>query len=210
MHPPLLKICGITRLVDALLAVQQGANALGFVFWERSPRAVSVVQAREIVAALPVGVEKVGVFVNESPAQVGHIVRDVGLDIVQLHGDETPDGFADLDRPLFRSVTLDHVGECARSWPKGTTLLVDAHDPERRGGTGETVDWERAANAARHYPLLLAGGLTPGNVARAVAQVRPLGVDVSSGVEASPGVKDVDKVATFLAEARRAFARLKS
>jgi phosphoribosylanthranilate isomerase len=199
-----IKVCGITRLVDALHAVQQGASALGFVFWPTSPRVIGVETAREIVSALPPHVMTVGVFVNESPEAVRTVLEKTGIRAVQLHGDETPEQFADLDRPLVRSVVLDRVAEAAQSWPAGTTLLLDVSDPVRRGGTGEPIDWARAALVARHHGFVLAGGLTPLNVEEAVRTVRPIGVDVSSGVEASPGIKDFQKVTAFIASARRA------
>jgi phosphoribosylanthranilate isomerase len=205
---PILKVCGITRLVDALHAVQQGATALGFVFWERSPRAVSAAQAREIIAALPNGTTAVGVFVNESAAQVREVVAVTGVRAVQLHGDETAEGFDRLDCPLFRAVTLDDLATTSRSWPAETTFLLDASDRVRRGGTGTAIDWDRAAVAARHHRLVLAGGLTPLNVEQAIRTVRPYGVDVSSGVESSPGIKDFEKVSAFLVNARRGFAAI--
>ena len=205
---PILKVCGITRLVDALHALQQGATALGFVFWEKSPRKIDPGQAREIIAALPKGTAAVGVFVNASVEQVHGVMTVTGIKAVQLHGDETAADFDRLDCPLFRSVTLDHLVETSRGWPAETTFLLDANDRVRRGGTGKTIDWDRAAVAARHHRLMLAGGLTPLNVEEAIRTVRPNGVDVSSGVESSPGIKDFEKVSAFLANARRGFAAL--
>jgi phosphoribosylanthranilate isomerase len=203
-----IKICGITRLVDALHAVQQGATALGFVFWPRSPRAIGPDQAREIVAAVPAAVTTVGVFVNASAAEILGVVDRVRVGAVQLHGDERADEFAAIDRPVLRSVALDAVAETARAWPVETMLLLDVADPVLRGGTGRSLDWDRAAQVARHHRIVLAGGLTPQNVEEAVRTVRPFGVDVSSGVEASPGIKDFEKVRAFVSNARRAFATL--
>jgi phosphoribosylanthranilate isomerase len=200
-----LKVCGITRLTDALYAVQQGATAIGFVFWAKSPRAIDPERAKEIVAELPSNVTPVGVFVNEPVDGVRRIVAATGLAMVQLHGDEPPAYAAVLPVPLLRSVTLDEVPDVFADWPPQTAWLLDAADPVRRGGTGKTVDWERAAVAARDRRVILAGGLTPENVAEAIATVRPAGVDVSSGVEESPGVKDFARVARFLQNARRAF-----
>lgn len=208
MTAPLMKICGITRLVDALHALQQGASALGFVFWPTSPRAITPGQAREIIAALPNGTTTVGVFVNESPEQVQEVVAVTGVRAVQLHGDETAGDFDGLECPLFRAVTLDGLIETSRGWPAETTFLLDASDRVRRGGTGTAIDWDRAAVAARHLRLVLAGGLTPLNVEEAIRTVRPCGVDVSSGVESSPGIKDFEKVSAFLANARRGFAAI--
>jgi phosphoribosylanthranilate isomerase len=200
-----IKICGITRLVDALHAVQQGATALGFVFWPKSPRAIAPAAAREIIAALPPRVMPVGVFVNETPGKLREVLDVTGVKAVQLHGDETLADYEFIECPVFKSVTLDDLAERSRGWPIETTWLLDAADPVRRGGTGVAIDWDRAAAAARYHNVVLAGGLTPVNVEEAIRTVRPIGVDVSSGVEASPGIKDFAKVTSFLSNARRAF-----
>jgi phosphoribosylanthranilate isomerase len=205
---PILKVCGITRLGDALHALQQGATALGFVFWPASPRTISLQNAREIIAALPQGATTVGVFVNEPAEQVREVVAVSGVNAVQLHGDEAPEHFDFLECPLLRSVTLDALDETSRGWPSETMWLLDASDRVRRGGTGMPIDWERASIVARHHKVVLAGGLTPSNVEEAIRTVRPFGVDVSSGVETSPGIKDFEKVSAFLTNARRAFAAL--
>ncbi len=200
-----VKVCGITRLTDALHAVQQGATALGFVFWPHSPRFVTPERAREIIAELPSSIVTVGVFVNESVDGIRDVAARTGITTVQLHGDEPP-AYADaLQWPVVRSVTVDDAGDTCSAWPAGTVFLLDAVDPVRRGGTGGRVDWKRAAALARDRRVVLAGGLTAENVAEAIAAVRPFGVDVSSGVEQSPGVKDFDKVARFVANARSAF-----
>lgn len=201
-----LKICGITRAGDAQHAVDQGATALGFVFWARSPRAVTVAQAAAIVARLPAGVAAVGVFVNESVEGIRRAVARAGLSMVQLHGDEPAAIARELSVPLLRAVTLDTFDEAGRVWPPETRLLLDASDPIRRGGTGVVVDWARASRAARARPIVLAGGLTPDTIVEAVETVRPYGVDVSSGVEEAPGVKDPEKVSRFLTLARRALS----
>ena len=200
-----LKICGITRLTDARHAVEHGATALGFVFWPRSPRFVTPDAAAGIVAELPSTVLAVGVFVNEPIEGIRNVAAQVRLSAVQLHGDEPP-AYADaLAWPILRSVTLASAHQACAAWAPQTTLLVDAADPERRGGTGVTVDWPAAAALARKRQIVLAGGLTPANVGAAIQSVQPYGVDVSSGVEESPGVKDFDKVARFLETAREAF-----
>jgi phosphoribosylanthranilate isomerase len=202
-----LKVCGITRLTDALHAVNEGATALGFVFWPRSPRYVAPERAAELIAELPSTVMTVGVFVNESVDGIRSVAGQAGLSAVQLHGDEPP-AYADaLPWPIFRAVTVENAVAAADAWTPDATLLLDAADPERRGGTGITVDWSRAAALARERRVVLAGGLTPKNVGEAVDMVQPYGVDVSSGVEESPGVKDFMKVAKFLASARAAFER---
>ena len=204
-----LKICGITRLVDAKLAIDAGATALGSVFWPKSPRFVSDRKVAEIVAALPASVATVGVFVNQSVDGIAATMRRTGLRMVQLHGDE-PCTYADaLSWPILRSVTLDAAKPLLDAWPPETTFLVDTADRERRGGTGQTVDWTRAAELARLRWTVLAGGLTAENVEAAIAAVQPYGVDVSSGVEAAPGLKDAKKVARFLTNAQHAMARLR-
>lgn len=202
-----LKVCGITRLTDALHAAQQGATALGFVFWPRSPRYLAPERAAEIIAELPSALTLVGVFVNESIEGIRAAVATAGVDVVQLHGDEPPAYVDALAYPIFRSVTLGDAEAIAGAWPVGTPLLLDAADRVRRGGTGTTVDWRLAAQLARRRRVILAGGLTPDNVAAAIDTVNPYGVDVSSGVEDAPGVKDFDKVTRFLVNAREAFER---
>jgi phosphoribosylanthranilate isomerase len=209
MKDSLIKICGITRLIDAQHAVREGATALGFVFWPKSPRAVGVTQAAEIIAALPNGITPVGVFVNESAAQVRDVMRTTGIKVVQLHGDERPEDF-DLGCPILKAVTLDAMTDAFHRWPADTTWLLDAADPVRRGGTGVQIDWGRAHAAARQCKVVLAGGLTAANVEEAIRTVQPLGVDVSSGVESSPGIKHAEKVASFVMNARRAFVSMSS
>ena len=202
MTDPTFKICGITRLGDALHAVREGATAIGFVFVPWSPRHVRRDVAAEIVSALPHTVTTVGVFVNASVDDIRATVRQTGIAEVQLHGDEPSSVASVIDRPIIRSVTLDNVLDVASAWPRDTTLLLDKADPVRRGGTGEVVEWSRAAIVARDRRTILAGGLTPDNVEEAIVTVRPFGVDVSSGVEASPGVKDDSKLRAFFAALR--------
>jgi len=185
-----VKICGITRLEDAQAAVSLGANAIGFVFWPQSPRFVDPHRARAIAACLPPFVTPVGLFVNQPREYVGGVASLVRLGAVQLHGDETPEFAASIAAPVIRALPIDK----AQSWPEGATLLLDAHDPAQRGGTGRTIDWGAAAAIAARRRVLLAGGLTPDNVAGAIAQVHPFGIDVSSGVERAPGIKDHQRI----------------
>jgi phosphoribosylanthranilate isomerase len=199
-----IKVCGFTRVADARHAAEVGATAVGLVFWPRSPRCVDVEQAAEIVAALPAGVTPVGVFVNATPAVVTETVDRVGLRAVQFHGDEAPAAALGVRWPVLRSATVGDAAAVRAAWPAGTLLLLDAPAPERRGGTGRQVDWTAAAAVALEVPTVLAGGLTPDNVGDAVTAVRPHGVDVSSGVETAPGIKDGDKVARFVERARHA------
>ena len=203
-----LKICGITRLTDALHAVEQGATAVGFVLWPRSPRAVSVERAAEIIAELPSHVMAVGVFVNEPVDGIRAIAKRTRLTAVQLHGDEPPAYAEALDWPVIRAVSVGDIGEASQAWSPETALLLDNIDPARRGGTGAVIDWSEAADLAQKRRVVLAGGLTPANVGSAIRAVRPFGVDVSSGVESAPGVKDFGKVTQFIANAREAFEEL--
>ena len=198
--PLLVKICGITRRPDAEAAVGCGARAVGFVFWPNSPRYVTPGVARAIAAGLPPFVTPVGVFVNQPLAEVAAVADEVRLGAVQLHGDETIDYAAQVERPVVKAIGLQgDVASGADDWPPRVLLLLDAFDRERRGGTGRTVNWAAAAAIARRRPVLLAGGLTPENVADAVARVRPFGIDVSSGVEREPGVKDHDRLRALFA-----------
>jgi phosphoribosylanthranilate isomerase len=200
-----VKICGMTCLADALHAADQGADAVGFVFWPRSPRYVAPARAAEIIGRLPRHVTAVGVFVNAAIDDVRDVAAQTGIAMVQLHGDEDPSFASAVGRPVMKAIGVEHGDEALDGWPGDTMFLVDAVDPVQRGGTGMRVDWPRAAHIARRRRIVLAGGLTDANVAEAVSTVRPFGVDVSSGVEDAPGVKNHDKVARFLAGARSAF-----
>jgi phosphoribosylanthranilate isomerase len=198
----LVKVCGITRLVDAEAAIAFGAGALGFVFWPKSPRFIDPFRARAIIAALPPLVATVGVFVNQPADYANGVASLVGLSAVQLHGDETAAFAGLMRRPVIKAIAIDGVGaDLGRpgvdGWSERVTVLLDAHDPEQRGGTGRTIDWAMAAAIAGARRVLLAGGLTPENVAEAVRSVQPFGIDVSSGVEAKPGVKDHGRLRAF-------------
>jgi phosphoribosylanthranilate isomerase len=196
-----LKICGLTTEDDAAHAAAAGATALGVIFAPRSPRCVTADRARDIVRAVPGDLPVVGVFVDATIEEVVATVAHTGIRIVQLHGDE-PERYASaLKMPLLRAAGVDVPVE---SWP-GATLLLDAVSGAGRGGTGTRIDWGRAAAIARQRKVVLAGGLTPGNVAEAIAVVQPYGVDVSSGVEDAPGRKNRDKVSRFLENARTAY-----
>ena len=199
------KICGVTRLSDALHAAQHGATALGFVFWPASPRYIAPERAAEIVRELPPTVTAVGVFVNQPVDEIARVAAAAGIATVQLHGDEPPEYATSLGWPVWRAMSLAAGNGTLAAWPLDITILLDAHDPVRRGGTGQPIDWTRAADVARHRRVVLAGGLTPDNVQHAIATVRPFGVDVSSGVEEAPGVKNLEKVAQFLERVRVGF-----
>lgn len=198
---PRVKICGITGAEDAQQAVALGADALGFVFWPGSPRLVAPERARAIIAGLPPFIARVGVFVNASHDEVAEVIRVTNIDVVQLHGDESVGAFADLGVRLLRSVEVDTdeaVAEATRL-PSAILPLVDASNRQMRGGTGQRADWSRAAIVASSRRIILAGGLDAANVGRAIAQVGPWAVDVSSGVEREPGVKDHDRLRDFFA-----------
>ncbi len=202
-----IKICGITRLDDALHACACGADALGLVFYPKSPRCVTPEQARAIVAALPPFVTAVGLFVNEQPQTVRELADFCGLDVIQLHGDETPGSCNFSPRRTIKALRVRDAASLAGHGEfQVSALLLDAWAPDAYGGTGHSFNWDMAAGVARQRPVILAGGLTPENVAKAVATVRPYAVDVSSGVEVSPGRKDPEKVAAFIRQARKAGA----
>ncbi len=201
-----IKICGLTNLEDARLAVSAGADFIGFVFAENSPRQVTPETVASILAGLSSDVRALGVFVNATPAQVLDVARKCGLWGVQLHGDESASDFKGFPFPLWRAVRAGN-GICAplpAEWPEAERLLVDAYDTARYGGTGRLADWPTARLLARERAVMLAGGLTAEHVATAIAAVGPAGVDVSSGVEAAPGRKDPDKLLAFVEHARAA------
>jgi len=202
MNAMKVKICGIRRLEDAMTAIELGANALGFVFWPGSPRFIEPDEAREIVAAVPALVTTVGVFVDQPVEHVGEVARGLNLGAVQLHGHEHIEAFTGLSPQVIKSVPMANgidVESLLSNVPMGATVLLDAHDPVRRGGTGRTIDWNRAAAAARRRPVILSGGLNADNVRAAIETVHPYAIDVSSGVESSPGVKDVSKLRALFA-----------
>ncbi|HSN76528.1 MAG TPA: phosphoribosylanthranilate isomerase [Anaerolineae bacterium] len=213
-----VKICGLTNLDDALAAAVAGADLLGFIFYEKSPRnadartvaAISNALRNVPPATFHVSLRTVGVFVNPSLEQVVRTLDYCGLDLAQLHGEEPPELLAALPGRAFKALRPRDAAEAAREAERfarfgragGPDLLVDTYHPALRGGAGQTGDWQLAAGLAGQHRLLLAGGLTPDNVAAAIAQVHPWGVDVASGVEATPGRKDHDRVRAFVAAAR--------
>lgn len=186
----IVKICGITRVEDATLAVALGATHIGVICWSGSPRYVAPGAARAIVEAVGGAAAVVGVFVDAGADAMNAVASQAGLDLVQLHGRETPALLPRLARPAIKALAVGPDLEQALAAWTGVPLLLDAHDPVRHGGTGSVVDWDRAAAVARQRPVILAGGLRPENIGEALARVRPQGVDVSSGVESTPGVKD--------------------
>lgn len=195
-----VKICGVTRPDDARLAADLGVTAIGVVLWPHSRRAVDARTANRIVRVLPPAVLAVGVFVDERCDVVNRIAEEVGLHAVQLHGDESPDYCRQMTRPVIKSIPLDDAcaATLADGLPADCTILVDTADRLQRGGTGRVANWHAAAAVARVRRTILAGGLHAGNVRAAIDTVAPYGVDVSSGVEASPGIKDRDRLTAFM------------
>lgn len=194
------KICGITRPQDAIIAAANGADAIGLVFYGKSPRAVDIAQARAVIAALPPFVTSVGLFVNAEVAEVEHVLAGLPLDLLQFHGDETPDYCRQFERPYIKAVRMAEgidLETVAEQYAEAKALLVDSYQKDVPGGTGHTFDWARIPEGLAK-PIILAGGLGPDNIEQAVRQVRPYAVDVSSGVEAAKGIKDVDKIAAFM------------
>ncbi len=198
-----VKICGITNERDVAVAIEAGADALGFVFYEKSPRFVTREVARDIIAGVPPFVTTVGVFVNETADVIKGLRDRVRLDRVQLHGDEDPE-FARLLGPgVIKALRIKGAEDIlVMKDYNATAFLLDAFVDGKPGGTGAAFDWAIAVEAKRYGRVILSGGLTPGNVAEAVKRVAPYAVDVSSGVESSPGVKDPDKIRRFIEEAK--------
>lgn len=200
------KICGITRVEDALAAAAAGADAIGLVFYAKSPRAVSVQQAREIIAALPPFVTTVGLFVNVSRCELSEILEAVPLDLLQFHGDETPAECEGYNRPWIKALRVrpgDDLEASCKLYAKASGILLDTYVAGVPGGTGEAFDWSLVPDHLSKS-IILAGGLSPDNVAAAIAQVRPYAVDVSGGVEQSKGIKDAARIEAFIDAVRRA------
>lgn len=199
-----VKICGITRAEDLQAACAAGADALGFVFYEKSPRHVTPSAAAALLRELPPFVQSVGLFVNADPAFVESVLAIAPLDLLQFHGDETPADCARYGRPYLKAIRVKpdtDLLKCAADFEAARGLLLDAFVPGVPGGTGERFDWGLIPPDLP-LPVILSGGLDPGNVAEAVRAVRPWAVDVSSGVEASKGIKDAHKVAQFISQAK--------
>ena len=187
-----IKICGITRAGDAELAAELGAWAVGFVFWPSSPRFVEPAEARTIAMHLPRPVVRVGVFVNQPVEDVLRVAGEVGLTMIQLLGDEPPEYVQRIPLPVAKAIPVSDGFDpkSLEPWPQGVLPLLDAADRTKRGGTGITIDWSAAARAARRRPVILSGGLNPENIRRAFQTVSPFAMDLSSGVESRPGIKD--------------------
>ncbi|MEW6324095.1 MAG: phosphoribosylanthranilate isomerase [Nitrospirota bacterium] len=202
-----VKICGLTNLKDALAAAEAGADALGFVCYEQSPRFIQPDAVRDIIRRLPPFVVTVGVFANPIDAQLREAFDDWGLGMAQLQGDETPELCDRFPGRVVKAIRVkDKKSIEIMCYYRVRAFVLDTFRQDQLGGTGQTFDWAWAKQAKRFGPVILAGGLTPENVAKAIRAVRPIGVDVSSGVEKSLGKKDPKKVKQFIEQARKAFA----
>ena len=200
-----VKICGITRIEDAICAAEMGADAIGLVFYAPSPRAVGIQQAANLVDALPPFVTTVGLFVNAEPEFVREVLAAVPLDLLQFHGDESPEYCEGFKRPYMKAIRMrDDVSleSSALEYTTAKALLLDSYQPGIPGGTWMTFDWGRIPEKMQK-PIILAGGLDAENVAQAIQQTSPYAVDVSGGVEASKGIKDAAKIAAFINEVKR-------
>lgn len=201
-----IKICGITNTQDALAAVEYGADVLGFVFYEKSPRSITPEVAKGIVSQLPPFITTVGVFVDERPSEIERIVSYAGLNVIQLHGSEPPEE-CDFSRKAIKAIRVRDLGdlESLNRYKWISAFLLDAYSPNILGGTGETFNWDIAIEAKKFGRIILAGGLTPENVESAIRYVQPYGVDVATGVEREKGIKDHKKLRLFIERARGAF-----
>ena len=198
-----VKICGITRCEDAQLVVDAGVDAIGLVFYEKSPRFVSIELAAEISQIIPAFVSRVALFKDAEQQMIESVLEQVEIDLIQFHGSETADYCEQFNRPYIKAIGMKGAEHDVsfllanvEKYQSAKALLLDGHAPGEAGGTGESFDW--ASIAAVDKPIVLAGGLTPDNVKQAIDLVHPFAVDVSSGVESSPGIKDKDKVAAFM------------
>lgn len=199
------KICGITRVEDAQSAADSGADALGLVFHEKSPRYVTLRQAAQLAKAIPPFITVVGLFVNVSADYVHAVLEEVPLDVLQFHGEEEPEFCSCFNRPYIKAIRVRKgvdLLQCASRYADAQGLLLDAYVEGAQGGTGESFDWSLIPQNIP-LPVILSGGLNAGNVAQAIRAVRPYAVDVSSGVEAQKGIKDAAKIAAFINEVKR-------
>jgi phosphoribosylanthranilate isomerase len=203
-----VKICGITNLDDAIAAVDFGADALGFVFFQGSPRFISTDKAAVIIKKLPPFLTTIGVFVNERPGRIEKIISTTGIDVVQLHGDEKPEN-CNISRKTIKAIrvkTLESLDPLIYYKDIVSAFLLDTFSPDISGGTGQIFNWDIAVEAKQFGKIILAGGLTPDNITEAIRRVRPYAVDVSSGVESKKGEKDHEKMKLFIEKAKSALA----
>ena len=195
-----VKICGFTEAENAREAAIAGVDAIGLVFYDKSPRNVDILRAQEIIEALPPFVNRVGLFVNANPSFVDEVLCEVSLDTLQFHGDESPLDCSQYQMPFIKSLRVKpetNVFQVADEFSSASAILLDSFNPSAYGGTGEAFDWSLAC-VDISLPIILAGGLNETNVSAAISQVKPYAVDASSGVESAPGVKDIDKIVAFI------------
>ena len=195
-----VKICGFTEAENARQAAIVGVDAIGLVFYDKSPRNVDIFRAQEIIEALPPFVNRVGLFVNANPSFVDEVLCEVPLDTLQFHGDESPLDCSQYQMPFIKSLRVKpetNVFQVADEFSSASAILLDSFNPSAYGGTGEAFDWSLAC-VDISLPIILAGGLNETNVSVAISQVKPYAVDASSGVESAPGVKDIDKIVAFI------------
>ena len=195
-----IKICGFTIAENARQAALAGVDAIGLNFYTKSPRHVNISSAREIVAALPPFVNKVGLFVNANPSLIDEVLCEVALDTLQFHGDESPSDCAQYEMPFIKAIRVSpevDLIKTANEYSQASALLLDTYQPDVYGGSGKSFDWS-LANIELDLPIILAGGLTPDNVSVAINTAQPYAVDVSSGVESAKGLKDIDKIRAFI------------
>jgi len=195
-----IKICGITRVEDALCAAMLGADAIGLVFYQGSPRFVTIEQAADIAGKLPPFISTVGLFVDAGPEEIHSVLNNVRLDLLQFHGDELPMQCHSFGVPYIKAIRVHEgmdIAEYANRYTAARGFLLDSYQKDVPGGTGTTFDWSCVPGDMKK-PIILAGGLTAGNVGKAVATIHPYGVDVSGGVESAKGIKDPDKMAAFI------------
>ncbi|MCK4742780.1 MAG: phosphoribosylanthranilate isomerase [Sulfuriflexus sp.] len=201
-----IKICGITRPEDAIAVADAGADAIGLVFYPKSPRAVTIEQAQAICAVLPPFITVVALFVDAEHFEIEDVLAGVPIDLLQFHGSETPAQCAAFTTPYIKAIRMREdadLSDAVQQYSSARGLLVDTFNPDEAGGTGEVFDWDRVPDDL-DTPIILAGGLEPGNVGAAIQQLSPYAVDVSSGVEQGKGIKDVDKIQAFVKAVRTA------
>jgi len=201
-----IKICGITRPEDGLIAANAGADAIGLVFYPKSPRAVTIAQAQAICAILPPFISVVALFVDAEHFEIEDVLAEVPVDLLQFHGSETANQCQGFKKPYIKAIRMKDdadLADAAEQYSTARGLLVDTYNPLEAGGTGEVFDWDRVPDGL-DTPIILAGGLEPSNVAAAIQQINPYAVDVSSGVEVSKGIKDADKIRAFVTAVKTA------
>lgn len=210
MSSVFIKICGLTREQDVKAAISSGADAIGFVF-TASPRRITAEKALQLSAGIPAGVLRVGLFLNQDKSEIEQVINSVALDVLQFHGSETEQDCAAFGLPWLKAVAMENavsVSQAESDYPSAMGLLLDSHRAGKRGGSGKVFDWSLSTAVSK--PVWLAGGLDPDNVAAAIRVVRPYAVDVSSGVESAPGIKDAVRISQFIKAVRDVESELRN